>query len=195
MSIKDKLTKALQPDDLQKVLDALGDDFDFDMVPRSRLNKVIQQRNELKELVSGKKTEKEKDDNSGEDGEEGDLKSVYEQKIAALEAAHQKTLESTQKQYAVLDKLREAKAVDPDIILKSGLLKVDELKFNDKGELEGLTEQLTELSKTKSYLFQPAEEPAKGTGKAGGQKKEVIDDQLTNIFTHYGVRPIERMDD
>ena len=53
MSLYDSLRKALTPELFTQVTDALGDDFDYDVVPRARLNKVIKQRNELREELSG----------------------------------------------------------------------------------------------------------------------------------------------
>ena len=39
MSLYDSLRKALTPELFTQVTDALGDDFDYDVVPRARLNK------------------------------------------------------------------------------------------------------------------------------------------------------------
>ena len=51
MSLKDTLRQKLTPELFTQVTDALGDDFNFDVVPRSRLNKVIGQRDTLKEQL------------------------------------------------------------------------------------------------------------------------------------------------
>ena len=50
MTFLETLRKNLTPEQLTAVQDAVGDDFDWDLVPRSRLNKVIKQRNELLRL-------------------------------------------------------------------------------------------------------------------------------------------------
>ena len=52
MSFYDNLRKNLTPELFTQVIDQLGDDFDFDLVPRSRLNKVIKQRNELRDQLA-----------------------------------------------------------------------------------------------------------------------------------------------
>ena len=52
MSLYDTLRKNLKPDLFTQVTDQLGDDFDFDLVPRSRLNAVIKQRNTLREQIA-----------------------------------------------------------------------------------------------------------------------------------------------
>ena len=70
MSFQDTLRKSLTPELYTSVIDQLGDDFDFDLVPRSRLNQVIKQRNTLREQLAenpqargaGKKGEDEEDD-------------------------------------------------------------------------------------------------------------------------------------
>ena len=53
MSLYDTLRKSLTPELFTQVTDALGDDFDYDVVPRSRLNKVIKQRNDLRNQFAG----------------------------------------------------------------------------------------------------------------------------------------------
>ena len=53
MSLYDSLRKALTPELFTQVTDALGDDFDYDVVPRARLNKVIKQRNDLRDQLAG----------------------------------------------------------------------------------------------------------------------------------------------
>ena len=52
MSLHDDLKKKLSPENMQTLEDILGDDFEWDLVPRSRLNKVIKQRNDLKKQVN-----------------------------------------------------------------------------------------------------------------------------------------------
>ena len=49
MSFQDTLRKSLTPELYTSVIDQLGDDFDFDLVPRARVYQVIKQRNTLRE--------------------------------------------------------------------------------------------------------------------------------------------------
>ena len=77
MSIIERLKKNLSPEQYTAVMDALGDDFDFDLVPRARLNKVISQRNTLREqLASGLQT----DGDDGDDGEGNEPKGTPKSK-------------------------------------------------------------------------------------------------------------------
>jgi hypothetical protein len=207
MGLKEMFKKRLTPELLTQVEDALGDDFDYDMVPRSRLNKVIKQRNEYKEQLSAMDTEAKEDDDDDEDDDEKDKgaakKSTKTPDVAALKAEidrlkleNAKAVEDLKLQYAVLDKLRDAKAIDPDLIMKSGLIDKTKLAYNDKGELTGLDEQLTDLVKNKAFLFQGDEGGAgSGTGKGSGGSgggTSALDTQLDSIFAGYGVTPIKQ---
>ena len=69
MSLLDTLKKNLSPEVFSAVQDALGDDFNYDVVPRSRLNKVIQQRDEARRQLNGAGTGGQGDD--GDDGNGG----------------------------------------------------------------------------------------------------------------------------
>ena len=69
MSLLDTLKKNLTPEQLSAVQDALGDDFNYDVVPRSRLNKVIQQRDEARRQLNGAGSNGQDDD--GDDGGTG----------------------------------------------------------------------------------------------------------------------------
>ena len=73
--------------------------------------------------------------------------------VDRLKLENTKAVEDLKLQYAVLDKLRDAKAIDPDLVMKSGLIDKTKLTYNDKGELTGLDEQLTDLTKNKAFLF------------------------------------------
>ena len=52
MSLLDTLKKNLTPEQFSAVQDALGDDFNWDVVPRSRLNKVIKQRDDARQQLA-----------------------------------------------------------------------------------------------------------------------------------------------
>lgn len=184
MTLYEKLKKSLSAETLAQVEEALGDDFDFDLVPRSRLNKVIGQRNELRDKVA-------------ELEESGESKSVDLEKYipkedheAALAEAQQATAQAVQDlklQFAGLDKLRSSNAADPELIWNS-LIDKTKVSFNDKNELVGLEEQITELTTTKSFLFPKGEEGARGTGKGTGGEgntKSALDTELAKVFGAY----------
>lgn len=213
MSLKGTLKKALSQEQFDQVIDALGDDFNFDLVPRTRLNKVIRQRNELQKLVDeeGQSSSDSADDSDLDDGsDDGDPTPQLQQPkkapkghktIEQLEADHKREIEELKIQYAVAEKLRGAKAVDPDLIWNGGLLDKSKLKFDEAGKLTGFDDQLKGLQKDKAFLFSevPSEDknqgagdggvPA-GTGRGGSADKpdiSAIDSKLNNVFAQFGV--------
>ena len=169
MSCQDTLRKSLTPELYTSVIDQLGDDFDFDLVPRARLNQVIKQRNTLREQLAenpqargaGKKGEDEEDD-------EGiDIDKLQKQWKAQSDQA----VQEVKIQYAALDKLRAAEVIDPELVWSSNVLNKKALKLDDAGALVGLDEQIENLKKNKTHLFKQAkQDPDAGTGKEGGEE-------------------------
>ena len=169
MSFQDTLRKSLTPELYTSVIDQLGDDFDFDLVPRARLNQVIKQRNTLREQLAenpqargaGKKGEDEEDD-------EGiDIEKLQKQWKAQSDQA----VQEVKIQYAALDKLRAAEVIDPELVWSSNVLNKKALKLDDEGALTGLDEQIENLKKNKTHLFKQAkQDPDAGTGKEGGEE-------------------------
>ena len=180
MSLYDSMRKALTPELFTQITDQLGDDFDFDLVPRSRLNKVIKQRNDLREQFTGNSqlpvnTQSAKAPKVT-DEEDDDVNPIVPN-IDELKKQWQKEQEDAVKdvklQYAVLDKLRLAKAVDPEVIWKAGLIDKSRLKFTENGNIEGLDDVISDLVKTKEKLFESASATIpSGTGKSGGSDSE-----------------------
>lgn len=170
MSFQDTLRKSLTPELYTSVIDQLGDDFDYDLVPRSRLNQVIKQRNALREQLAGnsqsqntgKKSEDEEDD-----GEGIDIDKLQKQWKAQSDQA----VQEVKIQYAALDKLRAAEVIDPELVWSSNVLNKKALKLDDAGALTGLDEQIESLKKNKTHLFkQSKQSPDEGTGKEGGEE-------------------------
>lgn len=180
MSLYDDLRKKLSPDVFATVTDALGDDFDFDVVPRSRLNKVIKQRNELREQLEAG-TQPATRDGSGktgiEDDDDFDFPGTGKPKAkgnpvdeAALRTAweeEQKTREEGLRvEFAALNQLREDGAIDPELVLTQ----LDRSKIKrENGQLTGYKEQVDALRESKSFLFhqrrQRRQDADPGTGK------------------------------
>lgn len=168
----DTLKKNLTPELYSQVMDQLGDDVDLDMVPRSRLNKVIAQRNELRAQVPAASAT-----SSGAEGDtDGDTTTPpATSKGAAVNVEELKKQLQTEKdaeilgikmQFATLNKLRGSDAVDPELIWEANLLDKTKLSFDAKGELLGLDDLVKDLQKTKPFLFQ-AKKPPAGTGASG----------------------------
>lgn len=191
MSFKDTLQKNLTPEMFSSICDALGDDFDFDMVPRSRLNKVIGQRNELRKSLS-----KPLDIKKGDDGDDGDDGASTGEEVTYTEKEVKKLLKdkddeqlkaitSLKKQNVALEKLRANNAVDPETILKSGLLDLDKCEFGKDGTLSGIDDAIKSLVKDKAYFFKASDSHERGTGKDGegdGDSDTALDDALSKIF-------------
>ena len=178
MSLYDSLRKALTPELFTQVTDALGDDFDYDVVPRARLNKVIKQRNELREQVAGNTqaqrgaSKADEDDDELNTGKSADNKPVN---VAELKAQWQKEQDAAVKavrlQYAALEKLRAANVIDPELIWSSSVLDKSKIDLDDKGQVTGLDDMLTQLQKDKAHLFKKATDGVPGgTGKEGGDE-------------------------
>ena len=171
MSFLDALKKSLTPEMYAQVTDALGDDFDYDLVPRTRLNKVIAQRNTLRDQLAGL---------SGEpkppkaDPDEPDVPPVD---TAALEQKYKdqaaEAIRGVKMQYAALSKLREAGVVDPEMVWSSSVLDKTKITMDEHDKIIGMDEMLTQLKTDKAYLFKQTTPPA-GTGKDGGTQFEGV---------------------
>lgn len=173
MSFQDTLRKALTPELFTQVIDQLGDDFDFDLVPRSRLNKVIKQRNDLRDQlaeVSQPQGKRSKSNNEGDDDDDGgtggeDIETIRQQ----IEAQKNAAIQEVKIQYAALEKLRDAKVIDPELLWSSNIFDKSKIKLDDAGKLTGLDEMITQLKKDKAHLFNKDKEGVPGgTGKDGG---------------------------
>ncbi len=202
MSLHEALKKKLTPEIMGQVEDALGDDFDWDYVPRSRLNTVIKQRNELRAQIADLDAGASKGGNDDDDGDDGKkagagsgsgktlTQADIDAAIAAKEAENQKAINDVKIQYAALDKLREAKAVDPELAFS--LIKKESLKFNKEGVLEGLDDQVKALTESKPFLFGSASGGSggeRGTGRdgggSGGGGGDAVDARLNDVFAGF----------
>ena len=193
MSFNDTLRKNLTPELYTQVMDQLGDDFDFDLVPRSRLNKVIKQRNELRDqLAEGSQSQSSKGKASNEDDDDdfqmpgkGQGKSAGQGvDVEALKAEWLKeqgnAVNEVKMQYAALEKLRAVNAIDPDLIWQAGLIDKSKLTVEEDGTIKGLDEAITDLTKNRANLFGAAKGKdgvEGGTGKSGG------DDSFATVKT------------
>lgn len=178
MSLYDSLRKALTPELFTQVTDALGDDFDYDVVPRARLNKVIKQRNELRDQIAGNTQAQRGASKADEDDDELNTDKPADNKpvnVAELKAQWQKEQDAAVKavrlQYAALEKLRVANVIDPELIWSSSVLDKSKIDLDDKGQVTGLDDMLTQLQKDKAHLFKKATDGVPGgTGKEGGDE-------------------------
>ena len=178
MSLYDSLRKALTPELFTQVTDALGDDFDYDVVPRARLNKVIKQRNDLRDQLAGNTQAQRGTSKTDEDDDELNTGKSAESKpvnVAELRAQWQKEQDAAVKavriQYAALEKLRAANVIDPELIWSSNVLDKSKIDLDDKGQVTGMDDMLTQLQKDKAHLFKKATDGVPGgTGKESGDE-------------------------
>ena len=181
MSLLDTLKKNLSPEVFSTVQDALGDDFNYDVVPRSRLNKVIQQRDEARRQLNGAGSSGQGDD--GDDGEgsgngagsgagaagKGFTQADIDAAVQAVKDAHEKELKQLRMNHAVLAKLQEQNFVDPNLILSAGLIDTTKVTLDDNGVITGgLDDQLSSLAEARPYLKNASNGGQRGTGKQGG---------------------------
>lgn len=174
MSLYDSLRKALTPELFTQVTDALGDDFDYDQVPRSRLNKVINQRNELRDQLSGISQSQSSNSSNHESDEAEKQKATEQLDVEALKAQWLKeqgdAVKDVKLQYAALDKLRAAGAIDADLIWAAGLIDKSKIQQDDTGNFTGLDEVIDDLVTNRKNLFVTQTQNApSGTGKQGGE--------------------------
>lgn len=178
MSFLDALKKSLTPEMYAQVTDALGDDFDFDLVPRSRLNKVIAQRNTLRDQLAGLGGEPGSTPKTPKaDPEDSDVPPSKPIDTAALEQKYKnqadEAIRGVKMQYAALSKLREAGVVDPEMVWSSSVLDKTKITMDEHDKITGMDEMLTQLKTDKAYLFKQTTPPA-GTGKDGGAQFEGV---------------------
>lgn len=179
MSLLDTLRKNLTPEQFAAVQDALGDDFNYDVVPRSRLNAVIKQRDEARRQVgtpAPQGNESPDDDDKGGAGNgstpAGAAKSFTQADVDAIKSQYMDTIADMRKRYAATVKLREANFIDPDTVLSAGLIDLKKVKLDDAGAItEGLDDQISSLAQSKPYMVAKADGGQRGTGKQGGSEQ------------------------
>lgn len=186
MSLLDTLRKNLDSETFAKVTDALGDDFNYDMVPRTRLNKVIAQRDEARRQLATTQSGGSPADPDGDDGDDdqgaggaqppksppapaGLSQKDLDKAVEAERKAGEKKIKEMQLQFAATEKLREAKFVDPQLVLSAGLIDFSKVTTDEKtGAITGgLDDQITALAKDRPYLTGAGGAPS-GTGREGG---------------------------
>lgn len=191
MSLLDTLRKNLSSELFTQVTDALGDDFNYDLVPRSRLNKVIGQRDDarsqLRQLTQAGSGD-EGDDGDDDDFGEGNPKGTQSQKKSSgpkggfsqadLDEAVRKANETKDQemrnlrlQFAATAKLRDAKFVDPQLVLDSKLIDFSKVTTDEQGNITGgLDDQISSIATAKPYLVESSGGSGRqqGTGKDGG---------------------------
>lgn len=193
MTLLEKLREKLGPELAGQVEDAVGDDFDWDFVPRARLNKVIGQRNtaqsKLQAYLDKQASNAEGDDDDdipNAEGNNGNTETrrhnkANEVNIDELNAQHQKDLANVAKRYAVLDLIRAKGALDPKLIL--GQLDLDKMNLKEDDTLEGFDEQFNPWAESHSYMFQNSNSNSDNSndGIESGTGKNAAGDNSTDV--------------
>ena len=192
MTLLEKLRERLGPELAGQVEDAVGDDFDWDFVPRARLNKVIGQRNTAQSKLQAyldkqsSNTEDDDDDIPNAEGNNGDTETrrhnkANEVNIDELNAQHQKDLANVAKRYAVLDLIRAKGALDPKLVL--GQLDLDKMNLKEDDTLEGFDEQFNPWAESHGYMFQNSNSNSDNSndGIESGTGKNAAGDNSTDV--------------
>lgn len=193
MTLLEKLREKLGPELAGQVEDAVGDDFDWDFVPRARLNKVIGQRNaaqsKLQAYLDKQASNAEGDDDDdipNAEGNNGNTETrrhnkANEVNIDELNAQHQKDLANVAKRYAVLDLIRAKGALDPKLVL--GQLDLDKMNLKEDDTLEGFDEQFNPWAESHSYMFQNSNSNSDNSndGIESGTGKNAAGDNSTDV--------------
>lgn len=174
MSLLDDLRKKLDASTFEAVTEQLGDDFNFDVVPRSRLNEVIKQRDTYRsQVTAGSQSGSDPEDKPGATKDKGKSadKPVDESALRAqFEQEKQEAIRGLRIEFAVLDKLREAGAHDPSMVW--GIMDKKKITMSDSGEVSGVDEQIEAYKQSKGFLFGATSggrsSAEGGTGKQGG---------------------------
>ena len=191
MTLLEKLREKLGTELMGQVEDAVGDDFDWDFVPRSRLNKVIGQRNALsikvQNLTEAAAAEDDDEDldtkGTGKDTK-GDKKKDDGVDMEAIKAQHAAELQNVAKRYAVLDYLRAQGARDPKLVMS--MLDMDKITLDESETLQGIEDQVAAKKESHDYLFQIAgNDVSGGTGKDGGSDEDNETDPFEAVIASY----------
>lgn len=172
MSFLDTLRKNLTPELLAQVTDTLGDDFDYDLVPRTRLNKVINQRNDLRKQLAGASQPPAADTPAEPDSEAEDtMPDSPTVDVKTLELQWQRKQEEAVRdvtiKYEALGRLKAANAIDAELIWNGGLIDKSKITLDGTGAISGLDEQIEALKTSRAQLFPQVETVPVGTGKDG----------------------------
>ena len=168
----------LTDEQIDKVMSLHGADVESTKSKIDELNKTNESlQSQIAERDKDLKTlKKQAGDNEELTSQYKELQSKYKQDTENLT----KELQQTKLNSAVDNALSKAKVRNSKAA--KALLNLDDVKFNDKGEVEGLDDQISSLQKTDGYLFdQGSKEPYQPQG--GGSKTDPDPvATMTNIF-------------
>ena len=168
----------LTDEQIDKVMSLHGADVENSKSKIDELNKTNESlQSQIAERDKDLKTlKKQAGDNEELTNQFKELQSKYKQDTENLT----KELQQTKLNSAVDSALGKAKVRNSKAA--KALLNMDEVKLNDKGEVEGLDDQISSLQKTDGYLFdQGNTEPYQPQGGGGNTDPDPVA-TMTNIF-------------
>ncbi|MDF7683406.1 phage scaffolding protein [Lactobacillus sp. ESL0679] len=134
---------------IDKVMSMNGEDIN---AAKGKSAELSTENESLKQQIADRdkdlgKLKKQVRDNDDVSGQLKELQDKYKQDTEQLnEQLSQTKLTNAINQALTADKVRNPKAI-------KGLLNMDDIKLNDKGELIGLDEQIAAIKKSDAYLF------------------------------------------
>ena len=168
----------LTDEQIDKVMSLHGADVENSKSKIDELNKTNESlQSQIAERDKDLKTlKKQAGDNEELTNQFKELQNKYKQDTENLT----KELQQTKLNSAVDSALSKAKVRNSKAA--KALLNMDEVKLNNKGELEGLDEQISSLQKSDGYLFdQGNKEPYQPQGGGGNTDPDPVA-TMTNIF-------------
>ena len=168
----------LTDEQIDKVMSLHGANVESTKFKIDELNKTNESlQSQISERDKDLKTlKKQAGDNEELSNQFKELQNKYKQDTENLT----KELQQTKLSSAVDSALGKAKVRNTKAA--KALLNMDEVKLNDKGELEGLEDQISSLQKTDGYLFdQGNKEPYQPQGGGGNTDPDPVA-TMTNIF-------------
>ena len=168
----------LTDEQIDKVMSLHGVDVEIAKSKMEELNKTNESLNsQIAERDKDLKIlKKQAGDNEELTNQFKELQSKYKQDTENLT----KELQQTKLNSAVDSALSKAKVRNSKAA--KALLNMDDVKLNDKGEVEGLDDQISSLQKTDGYLFdQGSKEPYQPQGGGGKTDPDPVA-TMTNVF-------------
>ena len=168
----------LTDEQIDKVMSLHGADVENSKSKMDELNKTNESlKSQIAERDRDLKTlKKQAGDNEELTNQFKELQSKYKQDTENLS----KELQQTKLNSAVDSALGKAKVRNSKAA--KALINMDEVKLNDKGEVEGLDDQISSLQKTDGYLFdQGNKEPYQPQGGGGNTDPDPVA-TMTNVF-------------
>lgn len=156
--------------DIENIKKSLGDIESIKTENKSLKTQIADRDKDMKSL------KKQAGDNEELSNKYAELQSKYKDDTAKLS----EQLSETKLNGALDSVLNSAKVRNTKAV--RGLLNMDNIKLNDKGEIEGVSDQLESLKKSDGYLFDEGQhQEYKPGGGQGSDDKNTVQD-LVNTF-------------